>query len=358
MFFSAVKKYPAAVDVCLSGVQKSTWSLTMSGLLSGPTVYVYSFVLLSNRLYLFLGCQKFAQRHLMSLLLLSVPHTSLEQFQNTQLLITCLLFCLELLGNAYINRGHALLFLFSFCHGLNLFVQKTWRWWTCLFCLPSKSLKFVFIVSVSFGRSFACWFILGLLRLLWISKMVAETDMTLARSAKTDYIFFSTFKNSRPPAMSVLLVSVSSYPSNRIQKPWWVSHMSAALCGVAEHIISKSQAKYRTPSSMFCSLLSALQNIRIQSPHGSESDFPASDISSVVLGLKYSLLLFLPDKKQRTQLVMAVLLNFVEMVYLCLKIRAPRAMWLWFCSDFSFSTPLLSQNPKDNSKGWMSALLA
>lgn len=63
--------------------------------------------------------------------------------------------------------------------------------------------------------------------------------------------------------MSFLLVSVS-YPSNRYKKPQLVSHMSAVLFGVAEHIISKSQPKYRAPSNMFCSLLSALRKIRNQ----------------------------------------------------------------------------------------------
>lgn len=75
----------------------------------------------------------------------------------------------------------------------------------------------------------------GLLRLLFITKNEGKDKMRVAMSTKIDYIFFSTFKTSRPPAMSSVLVSAPSYSSNRFKKPQLVSHTCAALCGVAQH---------------------------------------------------------------------------------------------------------------------------
>lgn len=48
---------------------------------------------------------------------------------------------------------------------------------------------------------------------------------------------------------------------------------------------------------------------------------------------------------------MAFLLKFVETVYLCLKIRAPGAMWFWFCSDFKFSYAIPFSKSKRPKQG-------
>lgn len=249
-------------------------------------------VLPRNRLYLFLGCQKSAQKHMR------------DRKQNLQQPVECLLCCLELLGTAYITAA-TLLCSFSRSvtastylskrhsddeHDFSVFLQKAWT-------MSSWSLFLSVDLTAGISKFLSLTTMSDLLHLLWISKKVTEAGMRLFNKHQNRFDVFLDFQKlkttSHVCSSGLCLLLSFKWLKHRLYCAW--PRLCTELLSTLFQNHNQNTGRRVTCSAFFSP---PCEKSETKSPDGSKSDFAIPHVSIAVLGLIFSILLFLPDKRQ------------------------------------------------------------